>query len=250
LKKTQEQNIITSLDLFDESISLWQLLPTSGTGLQTLKHTVDAELNHPIDRGNKPLSLLVTGVSKKRTHSRAFLRALGIEIIKEIPASLLNTSQSIIDFFYLSSASYGYLITDAHQLREVVKLNLYQILTSGQFHQRNFVKQCRETFPVYGTIVFTATKKEAIPASLSMNIEHHVGVGKFDMESLVLATLQRIKYANLFYESEECLRFIVDSSQGDIRVVVECLRLCLTLLRGQNENEITMEIVKRAAKLI
>lgn len=250
MKKIQEQNIITSLDLFDESISLWQLLPTSGTGLKTLKHIVDAELNHPIDRGRKLPTLLATGASGKRTHARAFLRALGIETIKVIPASLLNTSQSVVDFFYLSSASYGYLITDAHQLREAVKLNLYQILTSGQFHQHNYIKRCRETFPVYGTIVFTATKKEAIPASLSMNIEHHIEIGELDMEGTMLATLQRIRYANLSYESEDTLRCIVEHAQGDIKLVVELLKLCLTLLREQNENEVTMEIVKSAVKLI
>lgn len=244
-----EKQLIRSLDEFNEDISLWQLLSTKGSGLKTLKLIVDAELNTKIGR-NKPLTLLITGAYGKRTHARAFLRALGIENINEIPANLLNWSKNLIDFFHESNPSDGYVITDFQNLGEASKFNLYQILTTGKFQQFKSFSPGKDIYSATGIIVMTATKKELVSEHLFRNIEYHVEIGELNQELITLATLQRIKYSNLTYESEEVLSSIVEHGHGNINLIVKFLQMCFLLLRKQNENQITMKIVDQASKLI
>ena len=92
MKKQQEQKEIVDIDEFDNSISLYQLIP-SGTGKaqRHLQQIVDAHFNSQKKRNhNKPLSLLIVGGQGKRTHAYAFLRALGLNLTEEIPSVFLN----------------------------------------------------------------------------------------------------------------------------------------------------------------
>lgn len=110
--KKEKQKQIKSIDEFDRTISIWQLLPSGvGSGLKKLKIIVDAIQNNKIDNGLKPLSLLVVGKQGTLTHARAFIRALGLEYPYETPVNLLQSSVSeIFNFFHPTKLCDSYII--------------------------------------------------------------------------------------------------------------------------------------------
>ena len=91
MKKNETKKELCTLDTFDQEVSLWQLLPAGdGKALKRVKTIVNAVHNGQIPKGTKPLSLLITGETGKRTLGRACLRALGALSINELPSYLLS----------------------------------------------------------------------------------------------------------------------------------------------------------------
>ena len=125
MKKQEEQNQIVSVDEFDETVSLFQLIPAgSGKGISHLKVIVDSIINSPGKQPRKPLSILLTGKQGLRTHGRSFIRALGIESINESPAQLLNSSMNAMhEFFNPSLLPDSYVISNINMLCPFIKLH-------------------------------------------------------------------------------------------------------------------------------
>ncbi len=100
MKKQKEKQIV-DLDQFDQTVSLWQLLP-SGTGRSTkkLKVIIDSLHNSPVEQSRKPFSLLISGKQGTRTHARSFLRALGLDHPLELPTQLLQSTYSEVFHFF------------------------------------------------------------------------------------------------------------------------------------------------------
>ena len=85
MEKTKQE--ICDLSEFDNTVSLWQLIPAGkGKALTLLRTIVDSI--HNSDNPKLP-SILIIGEEGKRTHASAFFRALGVKQIDEIHASLL-----------------------------------------------------------------------------------------------------------------------------------------------------------------
>ena len=80
-----------------------------GKALALLRTIVDSI--HSSTNGKTP-SILITGEEGKKTHARAFSRALGIENITEVDAALLQPINGLIQFFSSISET-AHLITNA-----------------------------------------------------------------------------------------------------------------------------------------
>jgi hypothetical protein len=85
MKRAEEKRII-SLSEFDNEVSLYQLLPAgSGRALRLLRYVVDyIHTTHP----DRIPSIIITGEQGVSTHARCYLRALGIEDIRLLEATL------------------------------------------------------------------------------------------------------------------------------------------------------------------
>ncbi|MHC4691932.1 MAG: hypothetical protein ACYS67_04250 [Planctomycetota bacterium] len=95
MEKTKQD--ICDLSEFDETVSLWQLIPSGkGKALTLLRTIVDSI--HNSDNPKLP-SILIVGDEAKRTHANGFFRALGVKQINEIHASLLLPGSGLIQFF-------------------------------------------------------------------------------------------------------------------------------------------------------
>jgi hypothetical protein len=248
MKKSEEKRI-PELAEFDQSVSLYQLIPAgTGKGLSLLKKIVDYILTA------KPIripSVLITGGHGIRTHASAFLRALGLEDTREMDGFLLQPCSSLIDYFRNPSANTtGYIITGAHQLDAQVQVKMSDILNRRKFNMFNFIKEAKETYGVEGVLVLTAPLISMVPESIRRAIDYHVAIEQYTHQQQILAVLQRLKYCALGYESEQVLEEITLRGNGNIRQMVQLIQICITLISTDGRTEIELRDVKKAADLL
>jgi hypothetical protein len=248
MKKSEEKRI-PDLAEFDQSVSLYQLIPAgTGKGLSLLKKIVDYILTA------KPIripSVLITGGHGIRTHASAFLRALGLEDTREMDGFLLQPCSSLIDYFRNPSANTtGYIITGAHQLDAQVQVKMSDILNRRKFNMFNFIKEAKETYGVEGVLVLTAPSIFVVPESIRRNADYHVAIEPYTHQQKILIVLQRLKYCGLEYATEEVLVEVVLRGNGNLREMIQLMQVCITLLRTEGRTILEMQDVKKAADLL
>jgi hypothetical protein len=190
MKNTNDKKAI-ELREFDDTISLWQMIPAgSGKGLMLLKKIVDYIINaHP----SRCPSILITGPEAKRTYAKAFLRALGLEDTREMDGFLLQPCSSLIEYFRAPSANTGYIITGSHQLDPQIQVTMSDIVNRRKFNMFNFIKESKETYGVEGVLVLTAPSVLMVSESIRRAIDYHVAIEPYTHQQKVLIGLQRIK---------------------------------------------------------
>lgn len=244
MEKAQKKELI-ELSEFDSSISLWQLIPAGkGKGLSLLKVVVDSILNNPARE--KP-SLLITGEEGKRTYGSAFLRAVGYEDIRQIPASVLCNANLVQVF--TPGYEHGHLITAVDTLGPWVMGPIHQILKEGRFELYSVFREGSEIYHVYGLIVLTAKDLNRVPEPIRNAVGHVVEIEKHTQEQLALVVLQRLVYAGIHYECEQILTQIVQNGKGRLKDVIQFLKLCLLIMQADQRDVLLLKDVDRAGRL-
>lgn len=246
MKNIQKQNI-TELSEFNSSISLWQMIPSgTGKGIALLKAIVDSILNN---NKSKIPSILITGREGKRTHARAFIRALGIDNIAEIDASLLQPGGDITQFFQAGQNS-AHIITGAESLWVAVQSVIIEILRNGKFQLYNYMSQKQDTFEVPGPLLLTAGDADKVPRAITDAVDFVIEIEKYSPEQLELVVLQRLKYCGLEFECEQVLTDIVSGGNGSLGDVIEFLKICIVVMKADYGREMLMlSDVDKAGKI-
>lgn len=245
MKKTTQQEC-RELSEFDNTVSLWQLVPSGrGKGLAQLKTIVDFVHNIP---NSKIPSILITGETGKRTHARAFLRALGVEYMSEIHGSLLQPNFGLMqNFSFMPGAAH--LIINIAGLIIPTQAAVVQILKEGRFGYYDHQKQCVGFYEVPGIVVMTAQEIDDVAEPIVDAVDFIVELEHYTQEQLELIVLQRIKYCGLGYEGEDVLREIVNCGGRKLWRIIRFLRLCIAIVTAEGRREIGLEDVGRAGRL-
>lgn len=249
MKKQEEQ--IISVDEFDETVSLYQLLPNSdGKSLNHLKMIVNSILHNPEQPQIKPISLLIVGKQATRTHGRSFIRALGIEEIRETPAQLLHTSNNAIyDFFNPLLPAQSFLISSIEVLYPSILKSLYEIITKGEYTWYDYNKRRKGIAVVYNPVVMTAREITKIPDYFQESISNVVMLGEYPKQNLELIVLQRLKYAQIDYENEKVLSLIVEFGCNDLHNIITILKNSITAILSESRSILTVDDVNKGRKI-
>jgi hypothetical protein len=243
MKKSEENHIVDLAD-FDQSISLYQMIPAGGgKGLSLLKKIVDYILTAKPERIP---SVLIVGAQGIRTHARSYMRALGLEDVREIDGSLLQSCSSLVDYFRNSSPDTGYVIAGSHNLDKQVQPQMIEILSKRTFSLYNYVKESREHYCVNGALVLTTRSINLSPPPIRQVYDYIVEIESYTFQQKILAVLQRLKYCALGYESEQVLEEITLRGDGILRKMVQLIQICITLISTDGRTEIELKDVKKA----
>lgn len=241
----QQLKPIVDIDEFDETVSLWQLLPCgNGYALKMLKYIADFIFN--AQNKKKNVNIFITGKQGKKTHGRAFLRALGIETITEIPAELLKPATGICSFFDNPHSYQGYIISEVEKLQELVQNNIYEILQYGKYQLHNFLTEGNDTFMVPSSLILTGKDKNGVASSLVENVDYIVELGEYTEQQLILIVLQRLKYCHIEYSEEEVLQFIVKQGENNLHKMVNLLKVAMTIMNAEGKNTLMIADIKKA----
>ncbi len=246
MKKQLEQKPIVDLDQFDQTVSLWQLLP-SGTGRSTrkLKVIVDSHLNSQVEQSHKPFSLLIAGKQGTRTHARSFLRALGLDQPLELPAELLQSTYSeVFHFFNPARVCDSYIISSCSQLLESILKTPYEIITTGECSRFNSIKNTTEVIPVFKPIVMCSHSLDKVPLYFQEKIDNIVEIEDYTKQQLILIVLQRIKYCNLGYE-EKVLQLLVEYGCGRLAIIIRLLKSAITVMLADSRATLTVDDIEK-----
>jgi hypothetical protein len=245
--KQQENRGIIDLAEFDATVSLWQLTPAEdGRALTLLRQLVDHII---LNRPERKPSLLITGYEGKKTLAMCFLRALGIEDIKTIPANLLQPTTGVINFFSGSHADKAFVICDAEYLMNSVKLNVYQAVESRQFNVYNYLKEGEDSFPVDGLIILTAIHKDQVPSPILKHVDYLADIGIYTIEQRLQIIKQRLTYAGVTCKSQDALWTIVKTGKGRLHEIIPFLRICLMRLALEGRSNLRREDIEQVAKM-
>ncbi len=244
MKKQQEQQPVIDLDTF-EDVSLFQMIPSGrGFGQAMLKIFVDSVFN-----GNGKLtSILITGKEGLATHASAFLRALGIDNINQIDASMLSVPHDIYTFFCLGDYQ-GYIITNLENVMATSQFHLCEILKKQKFQPYNYAEKKHDFYYVPGLVVMTAKNREKVPESVLKNIDYVVELEDYSPEQLELIILQRLKYAHIDYEDEYILSDIIKYGDNDLNESIRFMRCCIAVMQSEGRNQLLKEDIIRAGRL-
>ena len=245
----QEKTEIISLDEYDQSVSLYQLIPSgSGLGIRHLKAITDSIFNSPI-KSNKPLSVLIAGQQGCRTHARSFIRALGLEFINEFNANQLQATYSTVsDLFNPLLTCDSYIINSVDLLHSSILTILCQIMTKGQYSLNNHYSNTQEITAVYHPLIMTSQNKKKIPDYITEKIDHIVEIEEYNDQQLILVVLQRLKYCKIDYENEKLLQYIVLSGDRDLQCMIRLLKTAITVMLADSRKTLTIKDVKRAVR--
>jgi hypothetical protein len=247
MKKSEENHIVDLAD-FDQSISLYQMIPAgSGKGLMLLKKIVEYILTA---KPTRIPSILITGAQGIRTHARAFLRALAIEDVRETDGLLLQPCSALIDYFRNPSPDTGYIIAGAYNLDKQVQPLMIDVLTNQKFNMYNFVRESKETYSVQGLLVLTTRSINLLPPPMRQIFDYIIEIESYTNDQKILIGLQRIKYCGIGYRSEEVLEEIVMRTNGNLRQMIHLLQIAITLISAEGRMELDIQDIRKAADLL
>jgi hypothetical protein len=251
-----QKNEYVDLENYDTSVSLWQMVPSGqGKGLGKLQLIVDAVHSGPIGHSTKPLSVLIAGEAKK-THSRAFLRALGAVDIAELPAYLLTLRYGFSDFVASQESFDGLLLTNIEQTAVYYMRCLYQYLKEGRYLIKNLSKLDETPFPfdiVYGQcpIVLTTADINIIPSFVKQTIDYVVMIEPYTEEQIKQILVQRIKYlGTIEYEGQSLIDRIVELGKGKLEKSISLLKDSLLVMHSEGKTTLTHHHLDRVVKLL
>lgn len=247
MKKQKEQKKIVDLDQFDQTVSLWQLLPSgAGRGLKRLKIIVDSIQNGQVEQPRKPLSILITGKQGVRTHARSFLRALGLDYPHELPANILNTTTNeVFNFFSPTRWCDSYIISSLSLLYNPILKTPYEIITKGQFSIYDNARKATEVVPIFRPIVMTTHVRDNVPSYFQEKIDHIVEIENYTNQQLELIVLQRLKYCNLDYDEEKVLRLIVEYGLEKLPNIIRLLKSAITVMFADGRRCLTVDDIQK-----
>jgi len=242
-----ESHKLVDLSLFEESVSLYQLVP-AGDGYASilLRQIVEYIL---IRRPRKLPTLLILGHEGKRTHALAFLRALAIEDVRVIPAELLQPVAGITSFFHGSHRDSGFVITDVDSLLHSVTLNIHEILQKRECRWYDYLKAGQDVCTVRGVLVLAAESREDVPSSILRFVDYTIELGTYTLAQRFQIVRQRLAYAGVKYENEATIRRIIKAGRVRLHRIIPFLRVCLTRLGAEERNTLREEDVIYAAAL-
>jgi hypothetical protein len=251
-----QKNEYVDLENYDTSVSLWQMVPSGqGKGLGKLQLIVDAVHSGPIGHSTKPLSVLIAGEAKK-THSRAFLRALGAVDIAELPAYFLTLRYGFSDFVASQESFDGLLLTNIEQTAVYYMRCLYQYLKEGRYLIKNLSKLDETPFPfdiVYGQcpIVLTTADINIIPSFVKQTIDYVVMIEPYTEEQIKQILVQRIKYlGTIEYEGQSLIDRIVELGKGKLEKSISLLKDSLLVMHSEGKTTLTHHHLDRVVKLL
>jgi hypothetical protein len=247
MKQTEDKKY-AELRRFDDSVSLWQMIPAgSGKALILLQNIVDHILYtqpHPMP------SILITGIEGKKSHSRAFLRAIAIDRINEIPAFMLHPASGELNYFHQATRDSGYILADVDELNPDVLVNLHEILTQQRFSLFNMWKESKDTFGMEGVVILTTESVDQVHHSIRQAVDYHVEIEPYTNEQYKLIVLQRLKYCGIQYDCETVLDEIVSRGKGKLRDIIDLIRVCITLIQPDERTVLELKDVRKAVDLL
>ena len=256
LMNKKQETKYSSLDVFDTEISLYNLVPSSQDAkeLRKLKLISEAYLLGKIKQATKPLSVLITGSTSKKTHGRAFLRSLGADYINEVNSYLLGLKYGFNDFACSQNKYDALLLSNIENLSPFCQTNLHEYLRSGFYSVKNMSK-VEEDYPWelrFGNapIVLTTSNIKKVQPFLLEYIDYTVAIQDYDIQFIELAILSRIKFCGIEYESEKVLKKIVNFGLNRLDRSIYILKESITVMNSESEIVLLEKHIDKAMSLI
>ena len=238
----KNEQIIKTIDDFEIDATLWNIFTGgSGKSLILLKKIVDSVQWQKVD---KMPSILLYGDEGKQLLVQAFCHSLAIDDITEFEAKYFDVNS--IEFLFETNP-HNLLIKNIESLSPYNEAYIWQCLKNSCFQKYDYTKK-GISYVYCNLIILTASHIESVPSQLLNLVDYKIKLERFTAEQLELLILQRLKYCNITYESDEVLKQIVDIGI-DLKNTIGLLKRCITVMHSEGRDNLTLKDVELAIKL-
>ncbi len=248
-----ERTETRSLSEFEDDVNLYRLIP-GGTGkaLVLLRKIADKiHQDNYESPGTKLPSILLCGKEGTRLHARALINSLCLEDIRECDSRFFDNGMNSKELFEASDFNSVHIITNVEQLRPSQEAVIWQFLRMGWCSYHNFARQARELVHCNGMIILTTSDFSKVPKSITSAIDYKIGIEPYNQSQQELIVHQQLKFCGIDYlDDEEILKKIVDFGCNQLELIFDLLKVCILLAQTDNQNILTMSLVKKASKLV
>ena len=247
----EEQSTIT-VDDFEKYIHLWNLIPGgAGKGVILLKKLVD-QIQY--EGFYKPITklptILISGIEGKRTAAKALTNSFSIELDNcyEIHASFLDSIQSRM-FFHDSIAFSAHIVHHIEQLNSTSQSIVYRFLKDRRCEFRDYFSKQYEYVHLNGMLILTTSNIDKVNKPILDAVDYIIELEPLSQEQLELVILQRLKFCDIGYESENILKEIIEYGNGQIKEIIKFLRTCQTITKADCRKFLTSKDIEMGRRL-
>jgi hypothetical protein len=246
MKKQQEKQVI-GIDEFDEYVSLNNIIDAGGNAVAKLKKIAESLQYDQFNQLVRFPTLLIDGKGEgKSILGKAFLNTLCLQS-KDIDASLLQSYNQIIEFFWASHPERGYLITNIDELSTFFHKTLYEIIRKREYTLLNQYGKSEMRYPVSSIIVMTSSHTSEVPAPLLKYIQYIIHHSNHNVKRRELIAIQRLVNANVKY-SQACVKRIANETPN-LNSMIGLIRMCLDIIKADYRDNLTLDDVNKAIRL-
>ncbi len=236
------------LEDFENYCHLWNLNGLSGEGITLLRKIVDSiHSNNYLCPGKRFPSALILGDG--RLLAKAYINSLQIEEVRECSGIHLENGYNSSLFFNSSIIPTAYLIIDVDQLTKYGESVLWRYMREGRCTYYNYMTNMIDrTVYCNGLIILTAKDAQRVAPSILKEVDHTVVIEPFSAENLKELIHQILQFCGVVYENR-VIDEIVKIHPLNMDAVLHLLRNCITLIRAELADCLTLETVKKAKML-
>ncbi len=243
MKETKQQQY--KFDEFEQHVSLNNIIPAgNGKHIELLKY-IAAGIQSGSFRINP--SLLIVGEGAK-TIGIALGNTICSEDIRKLDSKYFFGTQNQKDFFENSYCD------TVHILSNIDKMGMFEGVLWHFLRLREYkftgMDKTFEILHVNGIIILTAKTITSISPPIINALDFKIKTEPYTQEQLEQIVSQRLKFCSIHYESENVLKAIVAKGSGELKQIIDLLKMCILLLEEEGKKTVTEEIVEKAVRLI
>lgn len=251
--KNTKQNIIRSLNEFDDEVNLYRLISGGESkGLITLRKIVDKIHSDAYSNpGTKLPSILIHGKEGTRIHALALLNSLCISDIRECESRYFDAGMNSKEIFEGSRSSSAHLLTNVHLLRSVQESTIWRYLRTGRCAYHNYVTKTKEYIHCNGMIILTANDIAKVAPPILSSVDYKVEIEPYNQSQLELIVHMKLKFCGIDYgDDEEVLKTVTEYGNGQLSLIIDFLKACELMFRCEPKEVLDLKLIQRASKLI
>jgi len=241
--KTNSKNSIKCIDIFDDEVSLYNLL--GGNGLRLLQKIADTY--HMIEERDRPLSIILNGKNSTTLYSICFLRSLAMEISR-IPAPLLFPKDRLYEFFTPSDEDSGYIIEDAEHIRPENQTQILEILQKGEFNHYDPCHKDILSYPVLGIIFLTCKDIKQVFPPLTKAVDYVVNIDDLNRCQIIDIIKMRLKWASVGYDNERVIEMLAAGTS--LRMIISIIKMAIVMMLAERRSCLTAQDVVKARECL
>ena len=225
--------------LYMAQSNLWTLPQTDCIGIEQLKSIANAINNGSTDR--LP-SLLLIGNGKDFT-AQCFVNSINSSDIRICKYHHLECGTQSFNFFDFSMPHTAHIIEDLDKNKKIGEANLWKYLTLGACP---YFFRGREATIIHcnGIIILTAYHINHISEPIAKATDYIIYLKPHNKDYYDKVVRQYLTFCGIEYKQDIVSH--ITSDKTSIRSIIQVVKTCLTLLKSEMTNNLTISLVNKA----
>lgn len=246
-KTNKLNNAVLDLNLFDDFISLYNIILHDRTKqlLTSIAESLQNNNYHNIPQ--KPISILIIGTEGKRTIASAMANSLDY-IYKERLTNTIESAIHLKNFLNPNLKETVSVFVGIENTNKFILNDVYSILRKQEFEIRNPFNSDVETIIINGLLIFTCNSKVAVNKVLLNEFDYVVEIIKYTNQQIRKIIMQRLGFCGVGF-SDDALNLLCNSC-SNVRDAIRILKYAFCFMRADCRFDLNKDDITKAVGVL